>query len=77
MRKLSSPLIRDIDLDNIVVEDLKKMMTSHEDINKKVAHLQGEHKGIVAMVANTNQRKSSKEIATTVERKKGHKTKDC
>lgn len=45
------------------------MLTSHEDISKKVAHLHGEHKGIIAMVANTNQRKSSKEIAITIERR--------
>ena len=40
MRKLSSPVRRDIDSDDIVVEDLKEVLTSHEDIDKKVAHTQ-------------------------------------
>lgn len=62
-RKRSSLIRRDIDLDSIVVEDLKEMLTSYEDTIKKVAHIQGEYKRIAAIVANTSQRKSSKGIA--------------
>lgn len=51
------------------MEDIKEMLTSHENINKKVAHTQGKHKGITAIVANKSQRKRLKEIATTMERR--------
>lgn len=66
-RKPSSLIRRDIDSDDIA-EDLTEMLTSHKDINKKVAYRREKHKGITAMVANTSQRKGSKRIATTVER---------
>lgn len=62
-RKRSSLIRRDIDLDSIVVEDLKEMLTSYEDTIKKVAHIQWEYKRIATIVANTSQRKSSKGIA--------------
>lgn len=68
MRKCSSTIRIDIDLNGKVVEDLKEMLISQEVTNKKVAHKQREHKRIMVMVANTSQRKSSKEIATTAER---------
>ncbi len=67
-RKPSSLIRRDIDSNDIAVEDLTEMLTSHEDINKKVAHRRKKYKEITAMVANTSQIKGSKGIATTVER---------
>lgn len=78
-RNLSSLIKRDIDSDDIVMKDLKEMLTSHENTNKKVAHRQGEHKRIMATVANTNQKESSNGSATT--QKKGPYgekiTRDC
>lgn len=67
-RKLSSLIRRDIDSDDILVEDSKKILTSHEDINKKVTHRQEKHKRIATMVASTSQRRSLKEITKIAER---------
>lgn len=48
-----------------MLEGLKEILISQNIINEKVAHKQGEYKGIATMVTNTSQTKSSKEIGTT------------